>query len=189
MDGSPPIIILGAQSQCGAYILRIRLAEALTLRFGRFKKGKPIPLRAGEYTYVGSARSLKGATSLRARLLRHATRTSDKPPHQIREDMVEHFKAVGLGKGTLPPKREKRLFWNVDYLLNQPSAEIITAFVIRSDKQLEAELGRLLEKDPHTVVFERGLGANDVPGATHILCVKADETWWRNLRARLEAFV
>ncbi len=51
------------------------------------------------------------------------------------------------------------------------------------------ELGRFLEDDRHTSVFEKRLGANDVPGATHILRVEADELWWRHLANRLKIYV
>ena len=46
-------------------------------------------------------------------------------------------------------------------------------------------LAKWLEQDSHTQVIERGLGANDVPGNTHLLRVCADESWWRTLPAEL----
>lgn len=186
-DPIQPIIVLGNTFQCGSYILRIRLAEKLSLRFGRFKKGKPITLPAGEYAYIGSALSTKGSTSLALRLVRHGTRSGDKPSHQIRGQMVEYFRKIGLGNKNPLPKHGKKLHWNVDYLLDQPSAEIISVFIIRSDRKLEAELSQFLEND--TSVFEKGLGANDIPGATHILRVKADKTWWEDLANRLKIFL
>ena len=78
------IHIIGGKSQAGTYVLRIHLKENTTLQFGRFKKGKLISLPAGDYAYVGSALSEKGATSLARRLIRHATRSGNKPPHTIR---------------------------------------------------------------------------------------------------------
>lgn len=80
----PNIFLIGKDSQAGTYVLRIRLKEDTELKFGRFKKGKLISLPAGDYTYVGSALSEKGATSLARRLVRHATRSGDKPPHYQR---------------------------------------------------------------------------------------------------------
>ena len=44
---NPSILIIGNDSQAGTYILRIRLKENTTLKFGRFKKGKLISLPAG----------------------------------------------------------------------------------------------------------------------------------------------
>jgi Uri superfamily endonuclease len=56
---------------------------------------------------------------------------------------------------------------------------------IRSPERLEDRLAKWLEQDSNTQVIERGLGANDVPGNTHLLRVQADETWWASLAATL----
>ena len=121
----PSILIIGDKSQAGTYILRIRLKEDTTLRFGRFKKGKLISTPAGEYAYVGSALAEKGATTLARRLVRHATRSGDQRPHRIREAMLSQFAECGLGDGDLLPRRGKTLHWNVDFLLDLPSAELV----------------------------------------------------------------
>ena len=175
------IVIIGDDSQAGTYILRIRLTQDTTLQFGRFKKGKLISLPAGDYVYVGSALSEKGATSLARRLIRHATRGGDKLPHAIREEMVNRFTECDLGNGNLLPRQGKTLHWNVDFLLDLQSAEIVNIFVIRSPERLENRIAKQLERDPHTEVIERGLGANDAPGNTHLLRVQADRTWWASL--------
>lgn len=174
----PSIFIIGNDSQAGTYILRIHLKQETTLQFGRFKKGKLISLPAGDYVYVGSALSEKGATSLSRRLIRHATRSSNKPPHTIREKMINRFIECGLGPRDLLPKRGKALHWNVDFLLDLQSVEIVNIFAIRSSERLESRIAKLLESDPHTEVIEPGLGANDTPGNTHLLRVQADSTWW-----------
>ena len=181
----PSVIIIGDESRAGTYVLRIRLREDTVLQFGRFKKGKLISLPAGDYAYVGSALSEKGATSLARRLVRHATRSGDKRPHRIRGVMIERFAECGLGDGNLLPKRGKTLFWNVDFLLDMEAAEIEGFSAIRSAERLEDRLAKELEQDSHTQVIERGLGANDVPGNTHLLRVCADETWWGALPAKL----
>lgn len=177
----PSILIIGDTSQAGTYILRIRLKEDIALRFGRFKKGKLISLPAGEYAYVGSALAEKGATTLARRLVRHATRSGDQRPHRIREAMLSRFAECGLGDGNLLPRRGKTLHWNVDFLLDLPSAELVGLSAIRSRERLEDRLAKRLEADPHTGIIERGLGANDVPGNTHLLCVRAAEAWWKSL--------
>ena len=177
----PSIAIVGDESHAGTYILRIRLKEDTTLRFGRFKKGKLISTPAGEYAYVGSALSEKGATTLARRLVRHATRSGDERPHRIREAMLNRFAECGLGDGDLLPRRGKTLHWNVDFLLDLPSAELAGIYAIRSRKRLENRLAKQLEADPDTGVIERGLGANDVPGNTHLLRVSAAEAWWASL--------
>ena len=177
----PNAVIIGDDSRAGTYVLRVHLREDTSLQFGRFKKGKLISLPAGDYAYVGSALSEKGATSLARRLVRHATRSGDKLPHGIREKMVERFAECGLGDGNLLPKQGKTLFWNVDFLLDLDAAEIEGFSAIRSPERLEDRLAKKLEQDSHTQVIERGLGANDVPGNTHLLRVCADEPWWRSL--------
>ena len=175
------IAIIGDESFAGTYILRIHLKKDTTLRFGRFKKGKLISTPAGEYAYVGSALAEKGATTLARRLVRHATRSGDQHPHRIREMMLRRFAECGLGNENLLPRRGKTLHWNVDFLLDLPSAELVGIYAIRSRKRLEDRLAKHLEGDSHTGVIERGLGANDVPGNTHLLYVSAAEAWWESL--------
>ena len=177
----PSIVIIGDESHAGTYILRIHLKKDTTLRFGRFKKGKLISLPAGEYAYVGSALAEKGATTLARRLIRHATRSEDQRPHRIREIMLHRFAQCGLGTGNLLPRRGKTLHWNVDFLLDLSSAELAGVCAIRSRERLENRLAKQLEEDPHTGIIERGLGANDVPGNTHLLHVNATEAWWASL--------
>ena len=177
----PNIVIIGDESYAGTYILRIRLKEDTALRFGRFKKGKLISTPAGEYAYIGSALAEKGATTLARRLVRHATRSGDQRPHRIREAMLCRFAECGLGDENLLPRRGKTLHWNVDFLLDLPSAELVGISAIRSRKRLEDRLAKRLEEDSHTGVIERGLGANDVPGNTHLLRVSATEAWWASL--------
>ena len=177
----PSICIVGDNSQAGTYILRIRLKKNTILQFGRFKKGKLIALPAGDYTYVGSALAEKGSTSLARRLIRHTTRSGDKPPHAIRKKMMRQFAESGLGSGNLLPKHGKTLYWNVDFLLDIQSAEIVNIFAIRSSERLENRIAKQLEHDPHTEVIEPGLGANDAPGSTHLLRARADNAWWTSL--------
>ena len=185
----PSIRIIGGDTQAGTYVLRIRLKEDTTLQFGRFKKGKLISLPAGDYTYVGSALSEKGATSLARRLIRHATRSSNKPPHAIREEMINQFAKCGLGSGNLLPKQGKTLYWNVDFLLDLQSAELINIFAIRSLRRLEHRIAKWIECDPRTEVIEPGLGANDAPGNTHLLRLKADDMGWISLTDNAMAFL
>ena len=177
----PSIRIIGNDSQAGTYVLRVCLKENTTLQFGRFKKGKLISLPTGDYIYVGSALSEKGATSLARRLVRHATRSGDKPPHAIREKMMDQFAECGLGSGNLLPRQGKTLHWNVDFLLDLQSVELINILAIRSPERLENRIAKWIERDPHTEIIEPGLGANDAPGATHLLRIQANDMWWASL--------
>ena len=95
--------------------------------------------------------------------------------------MLLRFAECGLGDENLLPRRGKTLHWNVDFLLDLPSAELVGVSAIRSHERLEDRLGKQLEADPHTKIIERGLGANDVPGNTHVLHVSATDTWWASL--------
>ena len=183
------IQILGEEVQAGSYLLRLRVSEDLLIRFGGFKKGKLVAVPAGEYVYVGSALGERGAVSLGRRLVRHATRTGSRQPHPIRAEMLQLFSAIGLGEGDLLPRRGKHLFWNIDHLLDHAAAELIGAVVIRSRTRLEKELGQLMEKEPCTEIVERGLGANDVAGNTHVLRVHAEEAWWHGLPDRLRHLI
>ena len=180
-----PIVFLGGESQGGSYILRIHLAETAALSFGGFKRGMILELPAGEYVYVGSAMSEKGAASLANRLVRHATRSGGKEPHKFRCEMLRRFSSIGMGNGNLKPPGQKKLHWNIDHLLDLPVAELTGACVIRTPNHLEERLGRFLECDPNTIVIEKGLGANDVPGNTHLLGLAAGDAWWTMLPERL----
>ena len=170
--------IIGDDSQAGTYILRIRLQTDTTLQFGRFRNGKRVSLPVGDYIYVGSALSEKGATSLARRLVRHATRSADKPPHTIRKTMLHTFAGCRLGTGNLLLRRGKTLYWNVDFLLDLQSAVLINVLAIRSIARWEHRIAERLENDPETVIIEPGLGANDTKGATHLLRAPADQVWW-----------
>ncbi len=171
-----PIILLGRESPRGAYVLRIDVDHDLRLAFGRFKGGKLIDLPAGTYSYVGSAMG-RGRAALARRLVRHASRTADQVPHQIRPALIAAFSDV--------QPSPKRLHWNIDYLLDQTAAEIRQVIAIRSETRIESAVGELLESDPHTAIIEKGLGANDLPGHTHLLRVEAGDDWWYDLGGKL----
>jgi Uri superfamily endonuclease len=179
--------VIGEDSQGGTYVLRIRVREPLAMPFGRFRKGKVIDVPAGDCLYIGSALARKGGVSLARRLVRHASRTGDRPPHVIRDVLIARFAEVGLGTGDLRPRKGKHLHWNVDHLLDRPQADIRRVYAIRSEVRLERAIGERLLADPHTHVFEKGLGANDLPGNTNILHVGAGEHWWDELGARIQA--
>ena len=182
----PRITVIGENTQAGTYILRILLQRDIELQFGRFKKGKLIYLPAGVYTYVGSALSEKGATSLARRLVRHATRSGEKPPHVIRDDMLNRFQEIGLGPKNPLPKNRKKLFWNIDHLLDLDIVDIMNVIAIRSTERLESNIAEYLENDPYTQIIEKSLGANDSPKNTHVLHVNADEQWWLSLSNNLK---
>jgi Uri superfamily endonuclease len=172
----------------GVYVLRIQANESLVLEVGRFQQGKPLFFPAGEYLYIGSALAAKGATSLAGRLLRHASRGKQQPPHSIQVAMLSVFTASGLGSGLVLPS-SKRCFWHVDYLLDQPAVDLRQVFVLRTDQPLERALAHRLAADENMFVVAKGLGARDHPGGTHLLGVKEPADWWPALPERLNTFL
>ena len=92
--------------------------------------------------------------------------------------MIHQFAECGLGPRNPLPQNGKKLFWNVDFLLDLQSAEIVNIIAIRSPERLEGTFAVLLEHDADTQIIEKGLGANDAPRSTHLLRVNADEVGW-----------
>lgn len=175
-----PVTIIGDDSFAGGvYVLRIRVSRPLRVVFGRFNAGVPVRISPGTYVYTGSALASRGSTSLCSRLIRHATRSRNQPPHAIRQHIVDAFAAHGLWNGRLPAA--KKLFWNVDHLLDRMDAEIDRVLALRTASQIESSLARIIEDDPHTSRIVKGLGANDSPGGTHLLRLDASEDWWQTL--------
>lgn len=103
--------------------------------------------------------------------------------------MEAEFPRVGLDHGDLRPKGGKHHKWNVDHLLDQSCVTLTAAYLIRWPRRVECGVGRLLMGDPATIAFEPRLGANDLPGSTHLLRVEADEAWWRELPQKLRRFM
>lgn len=183
-----PLCFLGRQSRGGVYVLRFRVTEPFEIPCGRFKRGRPVAFAAGEYLYVGNATAQQGAVCLARRLVRHASRLGGGPPHAIREKMLVAFPAAGLCDGDVSPRAPKRPKWNVDHPLDHPAAALTGAYLIRTGLDVEAALGKFMENDHGTVVFEPGLGANDINGNTHLLRVTGGEAWWAALPKKLNKF-
>lgn len=180
------IPFLGAAGQQGIYLLRIHVATSIVVTFGRFQGGRPIPIPPGDYLYIGSALGQRGATSLAGRLLRHTIRSGSLPPHAIRTPLLAQLQEARL----IPHNRAsllsaKRCFWHIDYLVDQPTAEITQIIALRTPHRLEALVARALAADPVLSAVAPGLGASDDPRATHLLRVDAPESWWHHLPARL----
>ena len=123
--------------------------------------------------------------ALGPRLVRHATRSGRRRPHAIRSAIIQTFEALGTDPEHLLPRSGKTLRWNVDYLLDKEAAELSAVIAILRPERLEPAWARLLSEDPRVGVLERGLGAGDVPGSTHLLRVNGDERWWARLPRRL----
>ena len=89
--------------------------------------------------------------------------------------MLEQFAKCSLDMGICSRNRARPCSGNIDFLLDLDAAEIVGLYIIRSPERLQGSLAKWLEQNPHTQVIERGLGANDVPGNTHLLRIQAGE--------------
>jgi Uri superfamily endonuclease len=166
----------------GVYVLRLHLATPITVTFGRFQRGQPIPIPVGDYLYIGSALGRQGATTLAGRLLRHTTRRGNRLPHAIQPLLRTQLQERGL----IPTARtktaqSKRLFWHIDYLVDRMEAEISQIFILHTNQRLESNIACTLTADPAVSAVAPGLGASDDPHATHLLRVDAPVSWWHNL--------
>lgn len=179
------ITILGRPGLQGLYLLRIALSAPLAVAFGRFARGRELSLPAGDYLYVGSAMGQRGATTLAGRLLRHATRSADQPPHAIRSSLFDKLEGVAM----LPQlPLQKRCHWHIDYLLDQRLATLSQIIALRTNISLETTVARWLMAEAVTAILAPGLGASDDRGATHLLQVTAPPTWWQALPTNLADF-
>lgn len=174
---APALTICGDSLACGSYLLLARIQKPISVRFGAFRHGVPVPIRAGHAIYIGSAMGRSGSATLSRRLLRHATRTGDAPPHPLQQTLTEHFAAE--------PPRQKQCRWHIDYLLDRPQVALIAAIVLRSTERLEAALADLIEQESGTEPVASGLGAGDHRGATHLYLHAGPPSgcaaWWQDV--------
>jgi Uri superfamily endonuclease len=92
--------------------------------------------------------------------------------------MVRCFPSIGLGPSDPLPRRDKRLHWNVDHMLDLEHADLVQVFVLRYPERIERRLGEFLEAQSVTTILAPGIGAHDVKGATHLFRVDAPAAWW-----------
>ena len=186
-DQRHQITAIGDDYATGTYVLRFRVPRKLKIACGRFKGGKLVTFEPGDYSYVGSATGRNGAHCLAGRIAWHSSRSGKKSNHAIRRSWIQQCQTWGLGKSRT--QKGDKLRWNVDHPLDRRSVRLIGIYAIRWPFLIERAVGRLLENDPATVMFETYLGANDYkrePGtAAHLLRVDAGEEWWGELPAKL----
>lgn len=177
-----PIIFLNQPYAGGVYLLHVSIFTPITITFGRFQGGRPIPIAPGDYLYIGSALGQRGATTLAGRLLRHTSRSGSLPPHAIQMPLAAQLQKAGLytdNKHKVSPA--KRCFWHIDYLVDHLAAEITQIIALRTPHRLEAQIARSMASDPAVAPVAPGLGASDDPHATHLLHVPTAATWWQQL--------
>lgn len=162
----------------GAYVLHVRFEHSGSLRIGRKNRPHPVRMDAGHYLYIGSAMGRGSGVYLPKRLVRHATRTGEREPHPCRDALLSHFGVCGLEPEELIARSQKRLFWNIDYVLDHPGAQLQDVLYIRSEMRLEFALAESLESRPDTFAPIPGCGAHDHPGHSHFLRIRlAPEPW------------
>ena len=122
-------------------------------------------------------------------LLRHATRRDEGNPQKIQGAMLKVFEVVGLGTVQLKPPDRKKLFWNVDYLLEEDVVDLSHVVIIRTRNRFEDELAQFLEAEPKSSALAKGLGAHDSHGRTHILIFRETADWWQQLPTRLKGLL
>lgn len=162
------IVIRGDAGASGVYLLGVRVAHDIDLSFGRFQDGRPLRVPAGLVIYAGSARGRGGATALAGRLLRHATRSGSRRPHAIRAALWDQLAMTGTAEFPALPAA-KTLHWHIDYLLDEPAAELVGIFAIRTAVDLESRLVQRLLARPDVIPFPKGLGASDHRGYAHLV--------------------
>ena len=174
----------GNKSRQGSYLLLIDLRTPVGVSFGRFMGAREIPLDRGSYLYVGSALgSRPGSFPLASRLLRHASRSGERPPHALRENLMRHFRSTGFEQ-----KRErssKRLHWHIDYLLDLPEAELAHIVMVTGPSRLEHRLAVLAASMPGVSPVAEGLGAQDATTGTHLFKVDDPEELLERLKMTL----
>ncbi|MCX6178159.1 MAG: DUF123 domain-containing protein [Chlorobiales bacterium] len=162
--------IFGNKYRMGSYILFIRISSPFELSFGRFQQGKLFTIPESDYLYIGSALGgEKSGNPLARRLIRHASRSAEKPSHEIRAALKKLFSKDDLTVNSIIEPLTKKLHWHIDYLLDRPEAEIIHIVIIRSPMKMEQQLSELLESLEETSLLAPRLGAQDARNSTHLL--------------------
>lgn len=178
MPPDSPILVIGTGAWSGAYMLKLALAAGLRLRFGRFAGGRPIPLTAGDYLYVGSAQGPGRHAPLIKRVSRHLQRTAPRPPQQLWGQWQEFVRQQGIPLAVPAPKR---LHWHIDYLLDEPVCDVTQVILLPSPSPIEQRLAEELEAMPAVQPAAPGLGATDHPRHTHLLRWQGTQAGWHRL--------
>ena len=171
----------------GAYVLHLCFDTPARLKVGRFQHGQPLHFDCGHYLYVGSAMGRNAGLHLPKRLVRHATRSGDLPPHRFRNALLAHFDNHGLSAQRVLARAPKRLFWNIDFVLDHCAANLLDVFYIRSDQRLEGAILRFLESRSDTMAPWPGFGAHDDPGHSHLLRLTGGYESWDDCCRALNA--
>lgn len=64
-------------------------------------------------------------------------------------------------------RKEKRLFWHIDYLLAEDAVEVTKVYCLEGDKTCECQIAQLLAKQCASV---QGFGCSDCHCSSHLFC-------------------
>jgi len=180
--------IFGHKYPMGSYLLLIRISSPFQLAFGRFQQGRLFTISKGNYLYIGSALGRTG-NPLAKRLIRHASRSNGKQPHEIRAAIIKLFSSDdGIGNCATEPT-DKKLHWHIDYLLEQSEAEITHIAMIQHPEKLEDKLSEFLASLHGTSPLAPRLGAQDTRNSSHILSLSDWQEVLEQLRQYIPALI
>lgn len=177
MPSQPSIVVVGTGAWAGAYLLRIEVSTALCVRFGRFANGDAVALLPGAYLYIGSAQGKHGVPLLN-RVTRHLVRTPPRPPQPCWEEWSAF---LAEQNASLQPPSPKRLHWHIDFLLDEPEAQVQQIILIPSPHPIERPLAQYIENLACTELPAVGLGASDHRGHTHLVRRPGTQAEWAAL--------
>ncbi|MEI8187227.1 MAG: DUF123 domain-containing protein [Chlorobiaceae bacterium] len=180
--------IFGNKTPMGSYILFIRVSSSIQLAFGLFQQSRLFTVPEGDYLYIGSALGKTG-NPLARRLTRHASRSGDKPPHEIRAAIINIFSGHGAARNCVLEPADKKLHWHIDYLLEQSEAEITHIAMIQHPEKLEDKLSEFLASLHGTSPLAPRLGAQDTRNSSHILSLSDWQEVLEQLRQYIPALI
>jgi Uri superfamily endonuclease len=67
-------------------------------------------------------------------------------------------------------RKEKRIFWHIDYLLENQKVKIFQIWTI--DKKVECQAAEVLCQNPAIKIIKKGFGSSDCKCLTHLFFIK-----------------
>jgi Uri superfamily endonuclease len=95
---------------------------------------------------------------------------------------------IGSAKGCLEArlqrhlKKEKRIFWHIDYLLKDERTQISKIWMIL--KSIECETAEVFYRNPFTEIVRKGFGSSDCKCETHLFYIKNKEKMKKVLKEK-----
>ena len=67
-------------------------------------------------------------------------------------------------------KKNKKIYWHIDYLLKDERTQISKIWII--DKKVECQTAEVFCQDPTTEIIKKGFGSSDCKCLTHLFFIK-----------------